>query len=64
MDLKIKDCRSCPFVLKDETFGFYGCSLSNEITNMYINQGSMPQLGIHELCTIKNEQVIITIQND
>lgn len=59
--LEISSCRSCPFVLCNEVTGYDGCFLSDEITDMYILNGQMPEIGIHDLCPIKSEGEIKVI---
>jgi hypothetical protein len=59
INIKVSDCRSCPFVEFSEVTGYDGCSQSDEITQMYISKGNMPEIGVHELCPIRNEKSVI-----
>ncbi len=58
INIKVSDCRNCPFVEVNEVTGYDGCSQSDEITKMYIYKGNMPETGVHELCPIKKENVV------
>lgn len=59
--IDVYSCRNCPYVLVNEVTGYDGCYLSNEITEMYIHSGNMPEQGIHELCPLKNKELKINI---
>jgi hypothetical protein len=62
--IKISDCRSCPFVLFNEVTGYDGCSMSDEISDLYTYEGNMPKTGVHELCPIRKEnEIIIELHN-
>lgn len=50
MNIYVKSCQSCPFVVEDNEFGYSGCNLVNLNLEMW---EELPKDKVHERCPLK-----------
>lgn len=57
IDIRVVSCRSCPFVIDDNEFGYCGCNVSEEVTDSIKKWEELPSKGVHELCPLKKSDI-------
>lgn len=60
INISVYNCQTCPFVKNDNDYGFYGCNISDAVTNSLSHLEELPKNDIHKYCPLKNNDVVVT----
>ena len=61
-EIKVENCRECPFVIHDCHLGYWACNLSDDVKGGMWDQ--LPEDKVHDLCPLKTDEFKVYLKND
>ena len=62
IEIKVKDCYSCPFAEIDDEYGDR-CNARGSVNLVLSAYGTLPSDKVHELCPLKENAILVSIEN-
>jgi hypothetical protein len=62
IEIKVKDCYSCPFAEIDDEYGD-SCNARGGVNLVLSACEMLPQDKVHELCPLKENSISVSIEN-